>query len=242
MTKAKSKVLILIVWTLFVCVLITERSSPVSGQTSARATTSAVPRKPDMALIDRFDKEIHTRFLTQPSFGMARLTPLTPFKLKGAHLSYFSPQTADEKSIVDTFNNEGWDVGIYLFGRRSEPKIVNGKQKNKFSIQYRVNEPVPVTTKLRERDMQESTDLIKEVKQAFLTYQTSTPEAVRNYEFDRGDWSYVARPVRAMNESCLKCHNDYVVIDKLDNGKFKFRKREVGDVNGILLFAFRKRK
>ena len=36
-------------------------------------------------------------------------------------------------------------------------------------------------------------------------------------------------------------NNDYAVIDKLQDGRFKFRKRAVGDVNGILLYAFRKR-
>jgi len=75
-----------------------------------------------------------------------------------------------------------------------------------------------------------------------FTFQNETADAPKNIEFVKGDWSYVAKPVRAMNESCLKCHNDYVILDKLPNGQFKMRKRQVGDVNGVLLYAFRHRK
>jgi hypothetical protein len=240
MTKLNVKVTIVAAWLVFISGICIQHSTQVNGQTSK----APAPRKPDMMLIDRFDNAINLRFLTQPSFGMGRIVSgmiIQREKLRSGHLSYFSPQTESELATVRAFSEEGWDVGIYLYGRRSEPKVVRGKTKDKFSIQYRINQPVTVTATLKERDLQDASDMVKEVKQAFLVFQNSAPNAQQNYGFDRGDWSYVARPVRAANQSCLQCHNDYVVIDKLQDGRFKLRKREVGDVNGILLYAFRRR-
>jgi ribosomal protein S14 len=240
MTKSNIKVIIVAAWLVFISGICIQRSTQVNGQTSREPA----PHKPDMRLIDRFDKAINARFLTQPSFGMGRIVSgmtIPPEKLRSGHLSHFSPQTESELATVKAFSDEGWDVGIYLYGRRSEPKVVNGKTKDKFSIRYRINQPVTVTATLKERDLQDASDMVKDVKEAFLVFQNSASDAQQNYEFDRGDWSYVARPVRAANQSCLQCHNDYAVIDKLQDGRFKFRKRAVGDVNGILLYAFRKR-
>jgi len=238
MKKTKLKTVIAAAWFLLAAVIITERWAPADAQT--RAALVPTPRKPDMALIDKFDNAVRARFLTQPFFGMSRLAPLTPVKLRSNHISAFMPQGPVEVEAVKSFSDHGWDVGIYLYGRRAEPRVVNGKPKDKYSITYRVNEPLPVTNKLRVGQMQEPKDLIKYVKKAFLEYQNLKAGEPNNFEFDNGDWSYVARPVRAVNESCLKCHNDYVVIDKLPNDQFKLKRREVGEVNGILLYAFRK--
>jgi hypothetical protein len=203
-------------------------------------TAAVEPRRPDKALIDKFDTEVRTRFLTMPFFGITRIAPREPVPFRSSHIGSFSPQTPEEVAAVKAFNDDRWDVGIYLYGRRSEPKLKNEKPTNKFSIRYRVNRPVPVSFGLREGQLQEPAHLIKYVKQAFLLYQKAQPDEATDFEFENGDWSYIARPVRAMNQSCLQCHNDYVVIDKLPNGQFKLKKREVGDVNGILLYAFRK--
>jgi hypothetical protein len=241
MNKRNVKVLILLVWALIAAGALSERPWIVEGQ-SRSTLNSAVIHTPDVALIDKFDKAIQERFMTEPTFGRARLEPTRPVPLESAHLNYFVPKNADELTSVKSFGDEGWDVGIYLFGRRSEPKVVNGKQKDRFSIRYRVNRPVPVTTTLREDEMPNAAKLVTEIKQAFLEFQRSTADMPPTYAFDRGDWTYIARPVRAANQSCLKCHNDYVILDKLDNKKFTMRKRRVGDVNGILLYAFRRTK
>lgn len=234
------KVIIIIAW------LIVAATAPFLKSWRAEAqnkrSDAVEPRRPDMDLINKFDKEVRARFLTMPFFGMARIAPIQPVKFRSSHISSFSPNTPDEVAAVKSFNDDGWDVGIYLYGRRSEPKLKEGKPTDKFNIRYRINQPVPVTFGLKEGSLQEPTHLIKYVKQAFLEYQKATPDEARDFGFENGDWSYIARPVRAVNQSCLQCHNDYVVVDNLPNRQFKMRKRQVGDVNGILLYAFRKQK
>jgi hypothetical protein len=232
----KIKILIVVAWAAFL-VMAVNYGPRVDAQIDK---SRARGRKPDMALIDKFDSQIQQRFLTEPFFGIARIAPVTPQPLRSDHLRHFSPVNADEAGIQKSFIDDGWDVGIYLYGRRAEPKIVKGRQKNDFSIRYRVNQPVPVTAGVSEREMQDATDMINQVKEAFLAFQNTAPDELRNFEFDSGDWSYVARPVRAVSQSCLKCHNDYVMLERLGNDKFKMRKRQVGDVNGILLYAFRR--
>lgn len=53
--------------------------------------------------IDRFDEAVQRRFLTEPSFGMARLAPMTPQPLKSAHVRSFHPVNDDEKSMLAAF-------------------------------------------------------------------------------------------------------------------------------------------
>jgi hypothetical protein len=236
----KLKIVLISIW-LSVAVFIANHRDPAAAQTN-RPITNIYQRRPDVRLIDRFDNEIHARFLTEPFFGMARLAPTTPVKLRSNHVAGFMPQTPEEIELERTFKDSGWDVGIYLYGRRAVPKLKNGKPQDDFKITYRVNVPVPVTFGLREGQLQDAKGLIRYVKQAFLDFQSAGVDGTNTFEFEKGDWSYVARPVRAVNQSCLKCHNDYVVVDKLANNKFKLKRREVGDVNGILLYAFRKRR
>ena len=79
---------------------------------------------------------------------------------------------------------------------------------------------------------------MKEVKDAFLFFQRNEHESESNIQFTKGEWTFVAKPVRAANESCIRCHTDYVITEKLDHDRYKFRKRAVGDVNGIIVYGF----
>ena len=129
---------------------------------------------------------------------------------------------------------------LYLFGKRANPRIVDGKTKKDFVINYRINQPVSITKGLKKQDLPKGETLMKDVKEAFLAFQTPNGANENNYDFRVGKWSYVVRPVRAANESCLKCHTDYVVTEKLKSGQFKFRKRQIGDANGVLVYGFSK--
>ena len=239
MKRSTSKAIVAAAWMIFACGAFLYRSQIVDGQT---LTADGPAILPDTALIEKFDREVHARFLTMPFFGISRMAPTTPQPLRSNHVGSFMPSNPAEAEIVKSFTDGGWDVGLYLYGRRAEPKLEKGKPKEEFDIRYRVNQPVKVTLSLKDGELPEAKGIIDEVKTAFLTFQNETADAPTNIEFVKGDWSYIARPVRAMNESCIKCHNDYVILDKLPNGQFKMRKRQVGDVNGVLLYAFRRRK
>lgn len=138
------------------------------------------------------------------------------------------------------FEKDGWKVGLYLFGRRAMP---DGKDENpldKFKIRYRINSPVPITWGMKEKELPKAKKLIKEVKAAFIAFQSPSGENEARYQFTQGDWTYIAKPVRAVNQSCIRCHTDYVITEKLDDKRFRFRKRAVGDVNGIIVYGFSK--
>lgn len=197
-------------------------------------------KKPENVLIDRFDRAIQERFLTEPDFGIRRIMPIPP---PNPHLENFYPKNVEEKTSVADFEREGWNVDLYLFGRRAIPKLSgDDKEPKNFSIEYRLNKPLPVTKGLKAADLPEAKKLLKEVKTAFLEFQTPNSPNENSYEFSIGKWAYVAKPVRAANQSCLKCHTDYVITSKLENNQYKFRRRQIGDTNGILVYGFSKSK
>ena len=207
-----------------------------SGQTTEIENRRVPSVRPINSLIDDFDKSIQLRFLTAPNFGMRRMEPPGP---TNPHFEQFSPNTDAEKASVAGFEANNWDVGIYLFGKRTQPRA-NAKTE-KFEIKYRLFDPLPVTRDLKRSDLLRSKTLLTEVKKAFLHFQQPDSPNHEGVTFDIGEWSYIARPVRAVQQSCLQCHKDYVVTKKLGDGKFKFRKRQVGDANGVLVYAFSKR-
>ena len=202
--------------------------------------TVSDPTSPE-ALVEKFDKTIQLRFLTEPFVGMARIAPRRPTGPSPRHVSGFSPQTHEEVAAVAGFEKEGWDVGIYLFGRRVDPRT-NTKKETDYDIRYRLFNPAPVTSGLKRSSFRKQKKLAEEVKRAFLEFQKMDGPNANEMKFEIGDWSYFARPVRASNQSCLQCHRDYVITDKLADGKFVARPRKIGDVNGVLFYALRKRE
>ena len=214
-------------------------------QSSEGSTTTGRPvlvppgPVPSDVLIDDFDKVLQQRFLTMPMFGLRRIIPVKPV-LEAAHLEHFSPSTPEEYAAVAAFEREGWDVGVYLFGRRVQLRT-DTKEKEKYDIKYRLFNPIPVTKGIKRSRFRKSRNLAEDIKRAFLEFQKPGGPNENELRFDFRDWSYVARPVRAVNQSCVQCHKDYVITDKIAEGKFTVRERRIGDVNGILVYAFAKR-
>lgn len=236
----KLKIAICLLWSVFLCsFFLFQDSRKGIGQTDLSSTgPNVVSDSPD---IDSFDEAIQKRFLTEPGFGGARIAPVKPQPLESGHVRSFHPVNDDEKSLLAAFEKNGWKVGLYLFGRTAMP---NGKDENplaKFKVRYRINKPVPITWGLKEKHLPKSKKLMDEVKSAFIAFQTQSDENKDRYQFTKGDWTYVAKPVRAVNQSCIRCHTDYVITEKLDDDRFKFRKRAVGDVNGVVVYGFTKK-
>jgi hypothetical protein len=230
MAMLKLKILVCFVWAFSIFALFSsQKFSTASGQ------TKEIRLEPESSLIDRFDKTVQQRFLTEPNFGIRRLQPVHP---PSPHLEQFSPINDEERASVADFEKDGWDVSLYLFGRRAAPKVVDGKEQKEFSINYRLNQPLPITSDLKKKQLPKAEKLLKQVKTAFLEFQTPNSPNENNYEFSIGKWSYVAKSVRAVNQSCLKCHTDYVMTEKIGDDKYKFRKRQVGDANGVIVYGF----
>jgi hypothetical protein len=193
---------------------------------------------PNPVLIERLDHAIQKRFLETTSFGIARVTGNEPIAIRSNHLPSFSPKDQEESDIIRGFLEGKWKVSLFLYGRRAEPRMKNGNPEDRFEIRYRVNEPVPMIPGMSAKGLPKPQKLIEQMKQAFIDFQTPSSPNYNSYEFESGDWSYVARPVRATSQSCLACHTDYVITEKLPGNQFKFRKRTIGDANGVLVYGF----
>jgi hypothetical protein len=236
MKISKLKTFICLVWAICTVMFVSTQDFWSANSQIVEKKVKSNP-KPEMSQIDFFDSLIQKRFLIEPDFGMRRIQPVFP---PSPHLEFFDAKDGDETKSVNKFINEGWQGSIYLFGRIANPKIINGKEQSSFSINYRLNKPLAMTKNIKQTDLPKAEKLLKKVKSAFIAFQTPNSENENNYEFSIGKWSYVARPVRAVNESCIRCHTDYVITEKLGDGKFTFRKRKIGDANGVIVYGFSK--
>ena len=201
--------------------------------TKPSSATSETPARPADQLVNDFDRAIQQRFVVIPSVGIVRIEPVNP---PNPHLKTFQPETPHEQQAVDQFASQKWTTGIYLFGRRAYEDNTVAPGKKKLNIYYRSNDPVPVSADLKVKDMTDSKQLVDHIERAYDAFLTKP-----SYEFQQGKWSYVARPVAA-REGCLKCHGDMFITAKLDNKRWAYRPRQVGDPIGVLVYAFRSGK
>ena len=233
-------VTIAVCFAVFVVLQLNSASDKTIGQSRETLPSNelALARNlPPDSLIDDFDKVIQERFLTKPFFGIARIAPVRPV-MTNPHFRDFYAFGEAEVATVQAFESSGWDVGIYLFGRKVIPRT-GTQDPNKFDIKYRLFDPIRVTNKEKDPDFRDSKSIADPIKQAFVEFQKTGSPNENEVRFDVGRWSYVARPVRAANQSCVECHKDNpVVLDRLGDGKFTIRPRRVGDANGVLVYAF----
>ncbi len=186
--------------------------------------------KPSVDSIEKFDRAIQQRFLTEPGFGITRIAPPNP------HLNNFYPKEGDEKTSVENFEKDGWKTALYLYGRRIEKQSNEKSGKAKFYISNRTFNPMAITKNVKAEKLTKPAYLLDEVDNAFQRFQSAD-----TYEFDARKWAYVAKPVRA-RQSCLKCHTDYIMISPIGEKPYKYRKRRVGDTIGVLIYGFEKGK
>lgn len=240
---SKLKIIVCSVWIFLVVLFFSfETSSSATAHTEkpkSIADNFNLDLKPAHSLVVRFDDAIQKRFLTVQDFGMRRIVPVNP---PSPHLDYFEPINDEERASVADFAKDGWKVSLYLYGRRAMPKKPDDPTPEDFVINYKLNKPLPITHDLKKERLPSPKGLMKNVKAAFLHFQTPDDANENEYEFKIGKWSYVAKPVRVPNESCLKCHTDYVVTEKIKSGQYKFRPRQVGDANGVIVYGFTKDK
>ena len=241
-TTVRLKIVVLV---LFLLGLVATQSDParreISGQVP-NASPDGVPASanslPPNILIDEFDKTVQQRFLHAPSFGIRRIMPVGPLSPENPHFDSFRPGTPDEVAAVSAFELNGWNAGIYLYGRKVTRRT--DTKKEKYNIRYRLFDPIPVAGKLNKEDFPNPKNLVPAIKEAFVTFQKTGSPNENELRIEGDRWSYVMRPVRAVQQSCLVCHKDYVITDRLGNGKFTARKRRLGDANGILVYAFKR--
>jgi hypothetical protein len=242
--KTRLKIIACLIWITGFVAFISFQIHSSANSNSSKSDTGKTNPKPDKVQVEKFDKALQERFFTEPSFGIRRLEPAYKPNPHFENFDFvqFNPKTKEEQLSIEAFEKEDWKVSLYLFGRRAIPQDANEKEPKEFNIQYRLNRPLLVTKNVKIKQVTNPGKFREEIKSAFDSFQNPSSPNYENYEFSVGKWSYVARPVRAANESCIKCHTDYVALPQPGTDEYQFRRRQVGDANGILVYGFAKDK
>jgi len=188
--------------------------------------------------LEALDREIQKRFHNVIGFGMARI----------ATERRFEPETKAEREAVRMLGRAGYKVGLYLVGRGVlEPMPARLRRaKTAFGSDRTTGEPFSGPIFL-------SSPTITSVPSAAALWD-ETQNAMRAFEkgsnrygFVAGKWQVEARPVRASEESCLRCHKtDYKYIYSVNDRGEPFYNVEpkgnvlkVGDTLGVLLYLYK---
>ena len=148
-------------------------------------------------LIALLNERIQERFLdVDNGFGVARIMRWRP----GPHR--FEPESVAEMAVVRDLENANVAAVLYLG-----------------SAQRRIKGPVLVT---RGATTERMASPEAESLRAPLTAALNAFKRVDTYEFGRPGWKFIARPVRASSETCLKCHDV-----------------SVGEAVGVVIYGYR---
>jgi hypothetical protein len=205
---------------------------------------------PESRVIDALDDCIQQRFKDiDKSFGFRRIIRAgdTPHR--------FKPQNTREFSSVSELNNQKVEVALYLASR----SVLGDKPDDKEWDQDRlasteqgvipmsigrgtgfsrkiIKGPVVICVKDKP-DMPLPSELWEQSRKAMQVFATKD-----SFEFVLGNWKFVARPVRASEQSCLECHlvDSTAVLARKPNEAPKQLK--IGDPLGIVLYAYRESK
>ena len=178
---------------------------PLAGAILVSADTS----RPELGAIAELNDCIQQRFTTiDKLFGYTRIaTPMSPHK--------FLPENVRETEAVKALDQARMDVVVYVAGRRVLGKQTGpndwGNPKGPLQIANGSGQAISPPA---------GSDLREESRDAMLAFIGN-----RSYDFgSRADgWKMIARPVRAADERCLKCHTSL----------------RVGDPIGVVVYAYR---
>ncbi len=220
------------------------------SQNPAAATCSQEPASKSQ-FIDALDDCIQQRFKDiDQSFGFRRIMRAgdTPHR--------FKPENAKELATVSELNTKGMNVALYLTSR----SVLGDKPDDMEWIQDRlastgqggtrtsvgsgrgfsrkvIKGPVLISAKDKD-DLPMPSELWEQSRKAIKAFATKD-----SFEFSHGNWKFTARPVRASETSCLKCHvSDSTRIIAHNPKDEKIKPLKIGDPLGIVLYAYRESK
>jgi hypothetical protein len=187
-------------------------------------------------VVDPLDRVVQQRFHDVVGFGMARI----------ASERKFVPESKEEKTAVKDLKRAGYEVGLYLVGRNILEDVPDKYHVGKTMFggfgEHLMSGPVFV-----------SRQGLKELPDARALWEQSR-EALRafdgggeRYGFKADGWDVEARPVRASDEGCLRCHGFDTRLTFDEKGDLRMispaKERNglrVGDPLGAMLYVYRK--
>ena len=223
--KAKLLVLTLaIVWS-FTVFGLPRANSPGGG-----------PTVNEIAELDALDHVVQKRFHNVIGFGMTRV----------ATERQFIPESPEEKEAVKQLRRAGYELCFFLAGRGILQNIKESERisHSKFGDGWAHTMSGPVFLNEELKKLPEARVMWEPTRQAFRIFR----DGASRYSFAANGWQIEARPVRAKDESCLKCHGHDILITYPPEGGTSYTKAKerndlrVGDPIGVLLYVHKLKK
>lgn len=213
-----------------ILIFIVQHNANSDAPVNARKLSTAGQDSSRTDAIDALDRAVQKRFHNVIGFGMARI----------ATEKKFVPETEEEKAALNSLKKVKLRVGLYLAGRMVlEPKP-DESQWGQYGIGRAISPPIFVDSQTKLKELPRRLDLWEQTRKALAAFAQGKDW----YEFTVGEWSVRARPVRASDQSCLRCHShDYRMVFPA-NGAFGYEIKgkknnlQIGDPIGVLLYAY----
>ena len=187
-------------------------------------------------LISAFDGCIQGRFAdVDEKFGFRRIVNPgdTPHR--------FKPESTRELDAVRGLEGAGLRVVLYLTGRRILREEPQPDAPGANPFRAIIKGPVPITNASADNaasaggvPVPPPVELWKESRQAILAFAKRD-----SFDFAKAGWSFIARPVRASDATCLRCHREPysmgVPVSEPSN-------LNVGDALGVVLYGYTREK
>jgi len=223
MPIARLKVIALVVATTVVGNLVAH--AEYSARIDAQADELPAPAE----LIDVFDRGVQKRFHDVLGFGMARIA--TDRK--------FVPDTEEEKAAVKAFKKAKVTVALFLVGRLAlEPTPERDRFEAYDFFKRAIGNPLFVRVNTNSRPLPYRWELLRYAGEALTMFSRGKD----SFESTVGEWNVRARPVRASDQECLRCHKeDYRVVYPPPGGattELTGNKIQVGDPIGALFYLY----
>jgi hypothetical protein len=194
--------------------------------------------------IDALDRCVQDRFVRiDKGFGMSRVS------LAMHNTRVFVPVNESESRVVRDFETLGMRVILYVvsrqqprfgpFGASGIPPLVQGPVLVSPTPQVVTRSPAGAPLEVRTdrqflHGLPDAADLRAQGVQAL-----NEPGVSDSRAFEIGEWSFVARPVRASAPACLSCHNSRGANgdarSSADEARDAFR---LGDPLGAVLYGY----
>lgn len=181
-------------------------------------------------LIAALDDCIQQRFLdVEKGFGFRRIIRPgdTPHRFKAGN--------AKELTIVEYLTRARLDVVLYLAGRGIVGPKLNSQHVDSIAGNL-IKGPVFITASDKQiAGLPTPKQLWNHGQEAMQVFQGSG-----KYDFSLGEWKFIARPVRASDTTCLKCHqrNGTNLFSRGNIGQ-ESKSLQIGDPIGLLVYGYK---